>query len=51
MKFNLGIDRENYRISFTLEGKRKLFFPGTSDELTAKNILRKMEYDWDQGSV
>lgn len=49
MKFNLGLDKENYRIDFTLDGKRKRFYPGTSDELTAKNLLRRMEFDWEQG--
>lgn len=49
MKFNLRIDKDNYHIDFTLEGKRKRFYPGTSDELTAKNILRRMMFDWEQG--
>jgi integrase len=49
MKFNLSIDKGNYRIDFALEGKRKRFYPGTSDELTAKNILRRMAFDWEQG--
>lgn len=49
MKFNLNIDKSSYRIDFTLEGKRKRFYPGTSDELTAKNILRRMIFDWEQG--
>jgi integrase len=49
MKFNLSIDKGNYHIDFTLEGKRKRFYPGTPDELTARNILRKMTFDWEQG--
>lgn len=49
MKFNLGLDKGNYRIDFVLESKRKRFYPGTSDELKAKNILRRMEFDWEQG--
>jgi integrase len=49
MKFNLGLDKENYRIDFVLSGKRKRFYPGTSDELKARNILRRMEFDWEQG--
>lgn len=49
MKFNLGVDKGNYRIDFKLEGKRKRFYPGTSDELTARNILRRMDFDWEQG--
>ncbi|XGV96134.1 MAG: hypothetical protein ACAF41_25775 [Leptolyngbya sp. BL-A-14] len=49
MKFNLGLDKGNYRIGFTLDGKRKLFFPGTTDKLTAENLLRRMQFDWEQG--
>ncbi|MBW4522638.1 MAG: site-specific integrase [Scytolyngbya sp. HA4215-MV1] len=49
MKFSLGKDKGNYRIDFTLDERRKRFYPGTSDELTAKNILRRMEFDWEQG--
>lgn len=49
MKFNLGLDKGRYRIDFTLDGKRKRFYPGTSDELTSKNIVRRMLFDWEQG--
>lgn len=49
MKFNLSVDKGKYRIDFILEGKRKYFYPGTSDELTAKNTLRRMMFDWEQG--
>lgn len=49
MKFNLSIDKGTYRIDFLLNGKRKYFYPSTSDELTAKNLLRRMEFDWEQG--
>lgn len=49
MNFNLGLDKGSYRIDFTLDGNRKRFYLGTSDELTAKNILRRMQFDWEQG--
>jgi integrase len=49
MRFNLSQDKSNYRVDFVLEGKRKRFYPGTSDELIARNILRRMEFDWEQG--
>lgn len=38
MNFNLGLDKDRYRIDFTLDGNRKRFYLGTSDELTAKTI-------------
>lgn len=47
MKFNLTCDKGNYRIDFTLEGKRKRFYPGTRDEVTAKQILKRMVYEWE----
>lgn len=49
MNFNLGLDKGRYRIDFTLNGSRKRFYPGTSDELTVKNIVRRMLFDWEQG--
>ena len=47
MKFNLTCDKGNYRIDFTLEEKRKRFYPGTKDEITAKQILKRMMYEWE----
>ena len=49
MKFNLGLDKGRYCINFTLDGKRKRFYQGTSDELTSRNIVRRMLFDWEQG--
>uniref|UniRef100_B8HJK7 Integrase family protein n=1 Tax=Cyanothece sp. (strain PCC 7425 / ATCC 29141) TaxID=395961 RepID=B8HJK7_CYAP4 len=49
MKFSVNLDKSSYRIDFTLEGKRKRFYPGTTDELTALNIARRMSYEWEQG--
>lgn len=49
MKFNLTTDKGNYRIDFTLEGKRKRFYPGTKDEITAKQLVKQMAYEWDTG--
>lgn len=49
MKFNLTTDKGNYRIDFTLEGKRKRFYPGTQDEVIAKQLVRQMAYEWDIG--
>ncbi len=47
MKFNLTTDKGNYRIDFTLEGKRKRFYPGTQDEVTAKQLIKQMSYEWE----
>lgn len=49
MNFNVGLDKGRYRIDFTLNGKRRRFYPGTSDELVARNIARRMSFDWEQG--
>lgn len=49
MKFNLNLQKDNYLISFTLNGKQKRFFPGTKDKLTTENIKARMEYEWNQG--
>ncbi|WP_170943996.1 hypothetical protein [Leptolyngbya sp. BC1307] len=46
MKFNLTTDKGNYRIDFTLEGKRKRFYPGTQDEVTAKQLIKQMSFDY-----
>jgi integrase len=48
MKFQLDRDKTTYRIRFQLNDKRKVFYPGTSDELEARIIQRKMETDWQQ---
>ncbi len=47
MRFNLSQDKSNYHIDFVLEEQRKRFYPGTSDELIARNTLRRMEFDWE----
>ncbi|MEL7068613.1 MAG: site-specific integrase [Cyanobacteria bacterium J06581_3] len=49
MKFNLTMDKGSYRIDFTLEGKRKRFYPGTKDEITAKQLIKRMAYEWESG--
>jgi integrase len=49
MKFNLTSDKGNYRIDFSLNGKRKRFYPGTKDETTAKQIHKQMAYEWEMG--
>ncbi len=49
MRFTLTQDKGSYRISFSLEGKRKRFYPGTQDEPTARLICRQMALDWDMG--
>ncbi len=49
MKFNLVNDKGSYCISFRLEGKRRRFYPGTSDEAIAKQVVRRMTYEWEQG--
>lgn len=49
MKFNLTTDKGNYRIDFTLEGKRKRFYPGTKDEIIANQLVKQMAYEWDTG--
>lgn len=46
MKFNLTKDKGSYRIDFTLQGKRKRFYPGTKDELVAKQLIQQMTYEW-----
>ena len=46
MKFNLTKDKGSYRIDFTLEGKRKRFYPGTKDEVIAKQLVQQMTYEW-----
>lgn len=49
MKFNLTKDKGSYRIDFTLEGRRKRFYPGTKDELVAKQLIQQMTYEWQIG--
>ena len=49
MKFNLTTDKSSYRIDFTLEGKRKRFYPGTKDETTARQLIKRMAYEWESG--
>lgn len=49
MKFNLTCDKGNYRIDFTLDRKRKRFYPGTKDEATAKQLYKQMVYEWETG--
>jgi integrase len=49
MKFNLTTDKGSYRVDFTLDGKRKRFYPGTKDETTAKQIYKQMVYEWETG--
>lgn len=47
MKFNLTTDKGSYRIDFILNGKRKRFYPGTKDEITAKQLIKQMSYEWE----
>ena len=49
MKFNLTTDKNSYRIDFTIEGKRRRFYPGTQDEVIAKQLVRQMAYEWQTG--
>lgn len=49
MKFNLTTDKDSYRIDFTIDGKRKRFYPGTKDELVARQIHKQMVYEWETG--
>lgn len=49
MKFCLSIDKKHYRVSFSLEGKRKTFYLGTDNEAVALSIQHRMEVDWDRG--
>lgn len=50
MEFNLTTDKGSYRIDFTLDGKRKRFHPGTKDEITAKQLVAQMTYEWNIGT-
>jgi integrase len=49
MKFTLSIDKNAYRVSFVLEGKRKVMYLGTSDEEVARQIQSRMTNDWERG--
>lgn len=49
MRFNLTLDKGNYRIDFTLDRKRKRLYLGTKDEITAKQIHKQMVYEWEAG--
>ena len=49
MKFNLGLDKENYRIDFTVDGKRNRFYPDTPDKLIAKKLFRRIKFNREQG--
>lgn len=49
MKFNLTKDKGSYRVDFTLEGQRKRFYPGTKDEVIAKQLIKQMAYEWQMG--
>lgn len=50
MKFNLNCDKGNWKIVFTLQGKRHHLYPGTKDENTARQIVKQMEYELLNGS-
>lgn len=50
MKFNLLNDKGTFQINFTLEGKRKRLYPGTSDKVIARQIVRQMAYEWELGT-
>lgn len=49
MRFNLTTDKDSCRVDFTLEGKRKRFYPGIKDETTAKQLIKQMTYEWESG--
>jgi integrase len=49
MKFTLSIDKNAYRVSFILEGKRKVLYLGTSDEEMARQIQSRMSREWESG--
>ena len=46
MKFNLSQDKGSYRLTFTLEGKRKVVYLGTNDLGMATQLKSKAEYEW-----
>ncbi|MEN9224635.1 MAG: tyrosine-type recombinase/integrase [Thermostichus sp. DRC_bins_24] len=49
MRFTVNPDKGSYRIDFSLEGRRKRFYPGTKDKGTALLLARQMSLDWDMG--